>query len=201
MRADHRDCDLVSAQARRQARKRRLRQAVRAHRQSGVGMEDAADARELRVVSGGRQQRDAEGNSVAADRRRQREAAEVEQIDEIGVGAEPGVEFDRIGQHLRGGIDGWRGRQHQRVDAGEGAPGDLAQRLQQVQRGKRIGGAEPRAGDDDVARHRMDRLRRRRQQIPDHKISLGDPGSFIEQPRSNPTSVAPSELQRLSASP
>ena len=29
----------------------------------------------------------------------------------------------------------------------------------------------------------MDRLRRRRQQIPDHKISLGDPRSFIEQPR------------------
>ena len=43
---------------------RRLRQALGAQRQSGVGMEHAADAGELRVVSGGRQQRDAERNAV-----------------------------------------------------------------------------------------------------------------------------------------
>ena len=99
-----------------------------AHRQLGVGMEDAADAGELRVLAGRRQQRDAERNVVGPHRRRQRQAAEVEQIDEIGVGAEPGVEFDRIGQHLRGRIHRRRGRQHQRVDVGEGALGDRAQR-------------------------------------------------------------------------
>ena len=110
-------------------------------------MEDAADAGELRVVSGRRQQRDAERNVVGPDRRRQRQAAEVEQIDEIGVGAEPAVEFDRIGQHLRGRVGGRRRRQHQRVDIGKGALGDVAQRLQPVQRGKGVGGGEPRAGD------------------------------------------------------
>ena len=120
----------------------------------GVGMEDAADAGKLRVLAGGRQQRDAERNVVGPHRRRQREAAEIEQIDEIGVGAEPAVEFDRIGQHLRGRVGGRRGRQHQRVDIGEGALGDAAQRLQPIQRGKGIGGGEPRAGSGDLARHR-----------------------------------------------
>ncbi len=183
MRADHRDRDFVAAHARRQTRKRRLRQAPRAHRQFRIGMKNPADAGELRVVSGGRQQRDAEGNPVAADSRRQREAAEVEQIDKVGVGAEPGVELDRIGQHLRRGVHGRRRRQHQRVEDGEGALGYLAQRLQPVQRRKGVGGAEPRPADDDLARHRMERFRRRRQQISDHEISLGDPRSFIEQPR------------------
>ena len=117
-----------------------------AQRQFGIGMEDAADAGELRVLSGRRQQRDAERNIVGADRRRQREAAEVEQIDEIGVGAEPAVEFDRIGQHLRGAVGGRRRRQHQRVDIRKGALGDAAQRLQSIQCRKGIGRGQPRAG-------------------------------------------------------
>ena len=49
-------------------------------------------------------------------RGRQRQAAEIEQIDEIGVGAEPAVELDRIGQHLLDGSNGRRGRQRQRVE-------------------------------------------------------------------------------------
>ena len=130
MRADHGDGDFVAGERCGQGRERRLRQASRAHREFGVGMEDAADAGQLRVLSGRCQQRDAERDVVGPDRRRQCEAAEVEQIDEVGVGAEPGVEFDRIGQHLRGRVGGRRGRQHQRVDVGEGALGDLAQRLQ-----------------------------------------------------------------------
>ena len=167
----------------RQRHQRRLRQALRADRQSGVGMEHAADAGEPRVLAGRREQRDAERDAVRPHRRRQRQPAEVEQVDEIGVGAEPGVELDRIGQHLRGGIDRRRRRQHQRVDGGEGALGDLAQALQPVQRGKGVGGGEPRAGDGDLARHRMDRVRRGGQQIADHEIALGDPRPLIEQPR------------------
>ena len=45
-------------------RERRLRQAPRAHRNAGVGMEDAADRGQLRVLPGWRQQRDAERNVV-----------------------------------------------------------------------------------------------------------------------------------------
>ncbi len=95
--------------------------ALGADRSAGIRMKHAADTGERGVRACRRQQRDAEGNAVVAHRGRQREAAEVEQIDEIGVGAEPAVEFDRIGQHLRGGIGGRRGRQHDGVDIGEGA--------------------------------------------------------------------------------
>ena len=157
--------------------------ALAAERQPGVGMEPPADARQLRIVAGRRQQRDAERDAVGAHRGRQRQAAQIEQVDEIGVGAEPAVELDRIGQHLRDRVDGRRGRQHQRVDAGKDALADAAQPLQPVQRRKRVGGGEPRARGGDFARHRMDRVGRRRQQIADHQISLGDPRPFIEQPR------------------
>jgi hypothetical protein len=122
-----------------------------------------------RVVAGGRQQRDAERNAVGAHRGRQRQPAEVEQVDEIGVGAEPAVELDRIGQHLRGRIGGRRRRQHHRVDIGKGALGDAAQRLQPIERGEGIGRGQPRAGavisrvtgwiesGDDASRSRITR--------------------------------------------
>ena len=42
---------------------------------------------------------------------------------------------------------------------------------------------QPRAGDGDLARHRMDRIRRGRQQVADHQIAFGDPRALIEQPR------------------
>ena len=160
MRADHRDGDFVSAQVLRQGRERRLRQTPAAHVQFGIGMKDAADAGELRVMAGGRQQRDAERDSVGPYRRRQGEAAEIEQVDEIGIGPEPAVELDRIGQHLGCAVHGRRRRQHQRVDAGERTLAGLAQRLQPVQRTECVGGAEPRAGDCDLARHRVNRFRR-----------------------------------------
>ena len=123
------------------------------------------------------------GMPSAPHRGRQRQAAEVEQVDEIGVGAEPGVELDRIGQHLRGRIGGRRRRQHHRVEIGKGALGDAPQRLQAIERGKRVGRGQPRAGRGDLARHRMNRIRRGRQQIADHQIAFGDPRSLIEQPR------------------
>ena len=156
---------------------------LRAHRQFGVGMEHAADAGELRVVSRRRQQRDAERNAVGAHRGRQRQAAEVEQVDEIGVGAEPAVELDRIGQHLRGRVGGRRRRQHHRVEvrqrrARRCAAAPAADRARRRYRPR---SAARRRGD--LARHRMDRIRRGRQQVADHQIALGDPRSFVEQPR------------------
>ena len=71
MRADHRDGDFVSTQVLRQGRKRWLRQTPAAHVEFGIGMKDAADAGELCVVAGGRQQRDAERDLVGAYRGRQ----------------------------------------------------------------------------------------------------------------------------------
>ena len=53
------------------------------------------------VVACRRQQRDAEGHAVITRSPPARASAhEIEQVDEIGVGAEPAVELDRIGQHL-----------------------------------------------------------------------------------------------------
>ena len=62
-----------------------------------------------------REQRDAARPAVAPRRRRHGEAAEVEQVDEIGVGAEPCVRPDRIGGDLvaactKVGIDGTQSR-------------------------------------------------------------------------------------------
>ena len=68
-------------------------------------------------LPGGREQRDAEGHAVRPHRRRQRQAAQIEQIDEVGIGAEPAVELDRVRQHLPGRIGRRRRRQHHRVDA------------------------------------------------------------------------------------
>ena len=80
---------------------------------------DAADGRQQRICPARREQRDAERHAVLAHRGRHREPAEIEQVDEVGVGAEPAVELDRIGQHLLDGIDRGRGRQQQRIDLPE----------------------------------------------------------------------------------
>ncbi len=123
------------------------------------------------------------GMPSGAHRGRQRQAAEVEQVHKIGVGAEPAVEFDRIGQHLRGRIGGRRRRQHHRVETGKDALGRAPQRLQAIERGERIGRRQPRAGRGDLARDRVNRIRRGRQQVADHEIAFGDPRPLVEQPR------------------
>ena len=57
------------------------------------------------------------GMPSGAHRGRHRKPAQIEQVDEVGVGAEPAVELDRVGQHLLDGVDRRRGRQQQRIDA------------------------------------------------------------------------------------
>ena len=134
-------------------------------------------------MPGGREQRDAGWRAVGAHRRRHREPAQIEQVDEIGVGAEPAVELDRIGQHLLDGVDRRHGRQHQRVDRAEDVVAHAAQFLELVERREGIGRGRARAVEDDRARHRMDRVRRRREQRADREIALGEPWAFVEQPR------------------
>jgi len=55
----------------------------------------------------------------------------------------------------------------------EGALGDSAQCLQAVEGGEGFGGGE-RTGDCDLARHRMNGIRRGHQQVADDEIPLGD---------------------------
>jgi hypothetical protein len=79
----------------------------------------ASDAREQRILPCGRQERDAERCAVVCDRRRHREAGEIEQIDEVGVGAEVAVEPHRIGLDLGDGVGRGRRRHHQHIDVGK----------------------------------------------------------------------------------
>jgi hypothetical protein len=84
-------------------------------------VERPADRSEHGVFAGGRDQRDAEWRAAGMHRRRHRERGEVEQVDEIGVGAKPAVELDRVGQHLLDRVGGGNGRHREHVDLAEGA--------------------------------------------------------------------------------
>ena len=92
-------------------------------------MKHAADLDEPRVLAAGREQRDAERHAVV-DRRRQRQPGEIEQVDEIGIGAEPAVQLNWIGENLLDRVGGGRGRQRERVDLAEGMLGNAPQLFQ-----------------------------------------------------------------------
>ena len=136
-----------------------------------------------RIVAGGREQRHPERRPVRAHRGRHRQPAKIEQVDEIGVGAEPAVELDRIGQHLLDGVDGRHGRQQQCVDLAKDVIAHAPQLFELIEGRERIDRGRPRAGEDDLARHRMHRLVRGRDQRARRDIALGEPGPFIEQAR------------------
>ena len=96
-------------------------------------------------MAGRREQRDAERRAVRAHRGRQREAAEIEQVDEVGVGAEPAVELDRIGEHLLDRVDGRHRRHQQRVDLAKDVVAHAAQLFELVERREGVDRARARA--------------------------------------------------------
>ena len=155
MRADHGDGDVVRRRQHCRRRERRLRLAGGAERQPGVGMEHAAERGERGVLAGLCKERNAERRAVGVHRRRHCQRAEIEQVDEVGVGAEPAVEPDRIGVHLLDGVDGRHRRQHQRVDRQKRVVAHAAQLLELIECGKGVDRARMRAGENDLPRHRM----------------------------------------------
>ena len=90
------------------------------------------------------------------------QSAQIEQVDEVGVGAEPAVELNRIGEHLRDGVEGRRRRQRQRVDMLEGLVRDAAQSFELIESVEGIDRADACAAQDDLARYRMHGFGRRR---------------------------------------
>ena len=66
----------------------------------GTGMKLGAERSEEGVAAGRRDQRDAGRKTVGAKATGHGERAEVEQVDEVGVGAELGVRPDRIGVEI-----------------------------------------------------------------------------------------------------
>ena len=117
VRPDHGDRDLAGPRGRRRSGTGRLGHAERAQRKAGAGVHGKPDAGELRVAAAGRQQRNAERRAVGAQRDGNGDAGKVEQVDEVGVGAEPRVGTERVGLDLGHGGGGRHGRHHQRVDA------------------------------------------------------------------------------------
>jgi hypothetical protein len=114
-------------------------------------VEYAAERGERRVVARLREQRDPERRGL--HRRRHGQRAEVEQVDEVGVGAEPAVEPDRIGEHLRDGVDRRHRRQCQHIDLAEGVVAHAPQLFELVERLERIDRARMRAAENDLPGH------------------------------------------------
>ena len=131
VRAADRELDLVRS-GRGRAARRAAAPASRSRRGGGRPSRSirAAEAREQRVAPGRGEQRHAARPSVGARRRRDRQAAEPEQVDEVGVGPEPRVR--RRSGRRRGrramtkvGIDGTQSRStdgEQRRDLPRAAP-------------------------------------------------------------------------------
>ena len=125
--------------------------------QTGGGVVPGAELDQRPVRAGGRDQRDAEGQAIGADRRGHGQRGVVEQVDEVGVMAEAAIELDGIGLHgldadLRG-----RCRHDQQVDVVPHRPDLLRQRLQLRLRVEDIGRAEAPGGPDDAS-DRLDDL-------------------------------------------
>ena len=121
-------------------------------------MKDAAERGERGVVACERDQRHAERRAVPAHRRRHGERAEIEQVDEIGIGAKPAVEPDRVGHDLLDVIDGGHGRQQQRVDLAKDVIAHAAQFLELIEGGERIDGGRARAAEEDLPGDRVQGL-------------------------------------------
>jgi hypothetical protein len=75
-----------------------------------------AEAGERGVARGRPDEGDAERQPVAREAGRQRQRAPAEQVDEVGVAAELGVDADRVGIDLGVAWMARRGRHHQQVD-------------------------------------------------------------------------------------
>lgn len=163
MGADDGEDDEIAGGARRQWRQGRLRLLQGAERQAGIGMQDAPDRGEECIFARRRQQRDAEGQGADIGRAvmegaRHREAAQVEQVDEVRIRAEPAVEGDGIGQHVRDRVGGRRGRQQRNVDVLPHACGGAAQLFEPIEGGECVRRSDGSAGRNDFAGDRMQRV-------------------------------------------
>ena len=128
-----------------------------------------------------RDQRHAGRKAVAAEARRHRQRAEVEQVDEVGIGAKLAVGADRIGVEVGDRARPRERRHHQHVDAFPQRLGLAAQVGQLVEPVEGVGGAVAGGGRNDLQRRRMQFVRCTFDQAADGVIALGDPGSAVEQ--------------------
>ena len=132
------------------------------------------------VTTGGRQEGDASWTAVGASPRPNRDAAHVEQIDEVGVGTEPRVRADRIGGDFSHRDEGRDGRHAEHVDLCKLLFAGTGERLQPICALECVDGGELQAGFENGARGRMQRIGRLGQTGADGSDALGYPRAFIE---------------------
>ena len=96
--------------------------AGRALRQPGGVVVALAELGQLQVAAAAADQRDAEGQAVGAQAAGHRDRGVVEQVDEVGVGAQVAVERHRVGLHRLDRVVRGRGRHQQHVDVAPTSP-------------------------------------------------------------------------------
>ena len=146
-------------------------------------MEGAAKACQRRVAPPRADQCEAGGAAVLAQRPRHGDGGEVEQVDEVSIGAEPRVGADRVGRHLPQRRSTGRGGHGQRIDAAPNRLGGALQRLQAIETGEGVGGGERLGFVDDAPRDGMHIARMLAEKRADRRVALGHPGAFVEQRR------------------
>ena len=144
-------------------------------------MERATQARQRRILSAGAEEGHAGRAAVRAERSRHGDAGHIQQVDEVGVGAEPGVGAERVGADLGERRHAGRGRHGQRIDAAQHRLHHALELGQPVDAGERIGGGEAGGLADDLQRHGMQVLAMPLHDRPDGGIALGHPGALVEQ--------------------
>ena len=118
---------------------------------------------------------------VGAGRHGRHRRAQVEQVGERRVGAQPGVGADRVGGD--GGVrhGGGDDRQQQGVDRLPRRRGGGGQRPQAVEIGKGPPGGDVGRAADDRRHHRVEAAGRRPHEVADRGVPLGHEGAAVQQ--------------------
>ena len=180
MRAAHRDAQDVGGGRRPHAA---LSLPGRPERQAQRGMQALGLSKQGEILKRLRKQGDPARQALRAETGRHRDRGVIQQVHEIGVVAQIAVEPNRLGGFFIAAINGAGGGREHEVHWLHHLVRRALQGLQAVLGFKGFHGAASDGGRDDLARHRMERLRLGFDEGTNRRIALGDPRSFVEQPR------------------
>ena len=148
-----------------------------------VRLDRRGNASDETVGASGRDQGHTRGQPVTANARWNSDRAQVEQVDEVGIGPKPGIETNGIGLDLGDGVEARRCRNEHRVEFGPDAASSSAfdrEPIKSLERGDSVELAralDNRTGDwKQRFRIALDQRLRR-------GVSLGDPWTFVERLR------------------
>ena len=108
---------------------------------------------------------------------------EIEQIDEVGVVTEVGVEADGFGLHRVDAIDCSRRGCDQHIHRRPGALSGAPQLHQAVLRAKGVRRRRIAAARDDLSRHWVQGIRVVLEEVADGAVALGDPRPLVQKSR------------------